>query len=288
MSKPLVCYKYRSGKSALECLKSGEVYFASPSQLNDTLEAKFDFASTEEFAEVFNRTMHELALKRGIAGSKDWIKSFPTELYAASQKGNEDLKHSCQNAGIFSAARRPDNQAMWAYYCNNSQGVCFHLEWSDETVMKYRLLSAEVKYSEESRIHNRAEDFRELILELGDQNPSWTMNQLMAFSMTENFRRLWGGKTQARAMSTKHINWAHEQEVRMLSLQAGSLPILKDILRSVIFQNSNFEEWGEIIRTIYEKYPAAQVFDMQFEYKKPFAKSREYHIKLIPIEELKR
>lgn len=284
MDKLLTCYKYRSGKSALDSLLKGEVYFASPSQLNDSLESKFDFASTAKFAEIFNQTMHELALQRGIVVSNEWIKSTPHGLQAVNANENDRLKSWCQNAGIFSAARRPDNQAMWAYYCNNSRGVCFHLEWPDEVVEKYRLLPAEVTYTKDARIHNRAEDFRELMLELGRQNPSWTMNQLMAFSITENFRRLWGGRTQARALSKKHVNWEHEQEVRLLSPKAEALPILKDILRSVIFQNSDFEEWQEIVKTVYEKYPAVQLFDMQFEHKEPFVRSRKYRFRTVTIE----
>lgn len=284
MNKPLVCYKYRTGKSALESLLKGELYFASPQQLNDSLEAKFDFASTANFAETFSRTMYELALQRGFVHGDEWVKNFPESLDVVNAEENDRLRAWCQKAGIFSAARRPDNQAMWAYYSDNSRGVCFHLEWTHEVIDKYKLLPAEVTYSKEARIHNRAEDFRELMLELGRQNPSWNMNQLMAFSMTDNFRRLWGGRTQARALSKKHANWEHEQEVRMLSPKAGALPVLEEVLRSVIFQNSSFKEWGEIVKTIYEKYPAVKLFDMKFEHKEPFVKSRQYNFKLVPID----
>lgn len=285
MSGPLTCYKYRSGPTALKCLLDGTAYFASPAELNDSLEAQFDFASTKQFAEVFNRTMLELALQRGYSGNSEFVSNFPNEFSAVNEKENERLKLKCREVGIFSAARRPDNPAMWAYYGGDFQGVCFHLEWPDEIVQKHQLCPAEVKYSKDSRIHNRAEDLRELMLELERQNPNWTISQLAAFSMTESFRKKWGTKTWARAVSTKHSSWEHEQEVRMLAPHSGALPILRDILKSVIFRNTNFTEWGEIMRTLHQHYSNVQIFDMTFDYKEPFVKSRSYTMKSIPVQE---
>lgn len=284
MSVPLTCYKYRSGLTALKCLLDGTAYFASPRELNDSLEAKFDFASTEQFAEVFNHTMRELALLRGYSGHLEFFERVPEDLYAVSKDENERFQLECQKVGIFSAAPRPDNQSMWAYYGGNSQGVCFHLEWPEEIIGKYQLCPTEVMYFKESRIHNRADDFRQLMLELGHQNPNWTMSQLAAFSMTESFRRQWSIKSMARAVSTKHPNWEHEQEVRMLAPYAGPLPILKDILKSVFFENTDFKEWGEIMIALHEHYPNVQVFDIKFEHKEPFVKSRQFTMKLIPVQ----
>jgi hypothetical protein len=268
----------------LKRLLDGLAYFASPDELNDSLEAKFDFAGTEQFAEVFNRTMLELALLRGYSGNPESFKGFPDELRAVNENENARFQLKCREVGIYSAARRPDNQAMWAYYGGDFQGVCFHLEWPEEIIQKYQLCPAEVLYSKESRVHNRADDFRKLMLELGRQNPNWTMSQLTAFSMTESFRRQWGTQSWVRAVSTKHSNWEHEQEVRMLATRSGALPIMKDILKSVIFRDTKFKEWGEIMRTLYQHYPDVQVFDIKFEHKEPFVRSQRFTMKSIPMQ----
>jgi len=40
MATTLTCFKYRSPSAALRCLAEGSLYFAKPSELNDTLEAQ--------------------------------------------------------------------------------------------------------------------------------------------------------------------------------------------------------------------------------------------------------
>jgi hypothetical protein len=281
--KTYTSYKYRSGAAALSSLKDGTIYFAPPEQLNDALEAKFDIASAAEFADVFNATLTELALARGFPNGLSFKRRVPRGLKAANDFENARLIRYVKHAGICATASRPDSQAMWAYYCDNHKGVCFHFEWPEYIIEKHELSSASVTYSEKARIHNRADDLRALMLELGKENPRWSMAQLEAFSMTEQFRRKWGSRTAARALSTKHADWKHEQEVRVLSRRAGALPILRDVLRSVIFTRTDFPEWGPIMVTLHEHYPNVRVADVSFDYKEPLTKSRTYGYRLVPI-----
>lgn len=65
--------------------------------------------------------------------------------------------HGDQKLGVFSSARRPDSQPMWAYYCDDSKGICFELEWSDELLATYQLMPTEIQYADEPRVHHRVE-----------------------------------------------------------------------------------------------------------------------------------
>lgn len=257
LTSPLVSYKYRTGPSALRCLSEGTAYFASPSELNDSLEAKFDIADAAQFARVIGKTLTELSLRRG-EPSFSYDEDSHDAYEAVDTRETERFVAGCQRVGIFSCAPRPDNQPMWAYYCGNEQGVCFHLEWPKAIVDRYHLFPTQVTYSRETRLINRADHYRQTLLELAVQNPKWSLAQIKAFSLTEQFRLNVGINGVAQAVSIKHADWQHEQEIRMLALRSGPLPLMQDILKSVIYTRTDFPEWGPIVMLLHQLYPKVQ------------------------------
>jgi len=275
-------YKYRSGAAALRCLSEGTAYFASPRQLNDSLEAKFELAGASPFIEAVGIALSELALQRG-QSSYSFNKAAFKELDREQKKENQRFREASQRVGIFSTAGRPDNQPMWAYYCDNSKGVCFELEWPIEVLQKYQLWPTDVVYTREPRIHNRAEDLRQALLKLGSQNPDWTMTQLKESSLTESFRRAWGIRSMARAVSLKHADWQHEAELRMISPRAGSMPIIQVILKRVFFTRTDFDEWGSIMMLLHRLYPKVEIARITFQHTEPFVKVEPLEAKLVPI-----
>lgn len=60
MTTRLTCFKYRSPAAALRCLAEGSLYFAKPSKLNDTLEAKYDHDTPQNFTRVMAQTYSEI------------------------------------------------------------------------------------------------------------------------------------------------------------------------------------------------------------------------------------
>ena len=102
---PLTCYKYVSGASALRILATGSLYFASPDQLNDSLEANFDFADASRFAAVFNTTLNELALRRGYAGDLSYPAEPPEGLQPVNEEENANFRLGCREVGIFPMRR---------------------------------------------------------------------------------------------------------------------------------------------------------------------------------------
>lgn len=286
MADSLTCYKYRSGAAALRCLSEGRAYFASLGELNDSLEAKFDVASPEQYTGVIQKTLTELSLQRdGALAELDELvhPSVVQDFNAANALENERFVAACQQVGIYSGASRPDNQPMWAYYCENEQGVCLHLEWPKHILEKYQLYPTEIAYSREARLLNRADDVRHVLLEVAAQNHSWSMAQLKAFSLSESFQRRVGIRSVARAVSVKHADWEHEREVRILAPKAGSLPLMQDVLKSVIFTRTNFPEWGAIVMLLHRLYPHAQLAKMSFSHREPFVVSQLLTTKTVPV-----
>lgn len=275
-------FKYRSGPAALRSLLEGTAYFASPSELNDCLEAKFDQVCAPRFIDVVVEAFSEIARQRQMdqysvdqSGLKEFEQNYIKEC--------KPFEEASRKIGIFSTATRPDNQAMWAYYCENSAGVCFELEWSDELLEEHQLWLTPVYYTMEERIHNRAHDFRSLLLELSAQHPDWTVAQIKGFSLTEAFRKRMGIESMARAVSQKHVVWQHESELRVLAPRSGAKRIIRDTLKRVFFARTDFAEWGPIMKQLHMQYPDVEIAKIAFDHRKPYVREQEYEFSLVPL-----
>ena len=277
----MTCFKYRSGPKALRCLSEGTLYFAAPNELNDTLEAKFDYASVEDFSRVMGQTYSEVSQKRG-GPPLSFDSAALSDMSIANAAENEKLREFCDLVGIFSAARRPDHQAMWAYYAENCSGVCFELEWSPEVLQRHQLLAVEVTYTHLPRIHNRAEDWRAVFMELATEYPDATIEQLHHLSLEEPIRQKWGIYTASRATSSKHTDWAHESEVRLLAPRAGALPVLADVLKRVHFIRTDNDKWGETMQLLFTRYPLVEMVHWSFHHGMITATGREMEFRLVP------
>lgn len=283
MNGPITCFKYRTGAAALRALSEGTAYFAPPHSLNDSLEAKFDVAAAGDFSKTLYKTIAELARKRGHLGDLSFVDREVPGLAEMTEFENKRFEDSCRNVGIFSSATRPDNQPMWAYYCDNLHGVCFHLEWSEEILRQYQVLCLPVTYSRQSRVIDRAADLCELLCLFEKENPSWSMSQIMEFSLDESFRRRVGILSTAKAVATKHADWEHENELRLFKPNAGPIPVMQEVLKSVIFSRTDFPEWGSIMMLLHRLYPNVELVQMSFEHTEPFVKTRKLDFKLVPI-----
>jgi hypothetical protein len=284
--QPLTCFKYRSGVSALRCLVDGMLYFAKPVELNDILETKFDHAQPEAFCKIYLDTISEVSQNRGGPRLSPGYPC-PPDFIAVNNEENERFRQSCDNIGIFSAARRPNDQAMWAYYAENCQGVCFELEWSASIVQESQLLPVDVTYSRVARQHNRAEDWRTAFLDLAEKNPSLSLQELYELSLEEQFRRRTGILSTARVTSIKHTDWAHESEIRLLSGKAGARPLLKSVLKRVHFMRTDGAQWGPIMQELHLNYPQVGLAQWIFHHGEITASAQSMMFKTVPVNDIK-
>ncbi|MBV8270955.1 MAG: DUF2971 domain-containing protein [Cupriavidus sp.] len=280
-----VSFKYRSGPAALRCLSDGLAYFAKPSEFNDCLEAKFDHSSAADYIERMDRSIRSVAEQRGCAGGYavpvDELASF--EAKNARDDGN--FLEATQRVGIYSTATRPDNQPMWAYYCDNSKGFCFELEWPDTVLGRYQIAPVGVLYSSAARVHNRADIFDTLIREEAELHPDWSMARILEETRSEFFRFRFQMLNTCRAVSIKHSDWSHEHEVRFVTPRAGPVPIMGQVLKRVYFVRTDFPEWGPVMMLLHQLYPNVELAKLTFQHVEPYVEVQGMTKKLVPIHE---
>lgn len=281
-----ISFKYRSGSSALRCLSDGLAYFASPSELNDCLEAKFDHSSAADHIARMDRSIRSVAEQRGYSGGYAVSEGELTFLKARIEIDNASFREATQRVGIYSTASRPDSQPMWAYYCDNSKGFCFELEWSDAVLGRFQIAPTGVQYSSAARVHNRAEIFGELIREEAELHLDWSMDRILEETRSEFFSFRFQMLNTCRAVSIKHTDWAHEREVRFVTPRAGPLPIIGQVLKRVYYVRTDFPEWGPVMTLLHQLYPDVEVAELTFQHVEPFSKAQPMCRKIIPIDDL--
>ncbi len=282
MNSPLTCFKYRTSAAALRCLAEGSLYFAKPSELNDTLEAKYDHDTPQSFTQVMTQTYSEISQQRG-GPALEFDQRGVAEMAEAHARECQRLQAFTEQIGIFSAAQRPDHQAMWAYYADNASGVCFELEWNQEITDRHQLWATDVQYHGKARVHNRADDWRHVFLELARDHADASLERLHQLSLEESARRKSGILTASRAASVKHTDWAHEQEIRLLAPKSGALPVLGEVLRRVHFVRTDGEHWGAIMQLLRAYYPAVEMTHWKFSHGELSAIPTPMEFRLVPI-----
>jgi len=205
------------------------------------------------------------------------------EMAEAHARECQRLQAFTEQIGIFSAAQRPDHQAMWAYYADNASGVCFELEWPHEVTQQHGLCHFNVNYSNQARIHNRADDWRAVFLELAAENPSASLEELHRLELEDDAIRKWGIITASRTASIKHTDWAHEREIRLLAQKPGALQVLGEFLKRVHYVRTNGEHWGAIMQLMRAYYPAVEITRWQFNHGELSAIPTPMEIRLIPV-----
>jgi len=280
-----VSFKYRSSPAALRSLTEGSVYFASPGQLNDCLEAKFDHCGTADYIDRMDQSIAGIAEQIGAAGGyrvpDDELAAFQTTY----ERQNALFLEGTQRVGIYSTACRPDDQSMWAYYCDNSKGFCFEVEWTDAVIREHKVAPVGITYTSATRVHNRAEIFGSLLREEAELHPDWMIDRLLEETRSEFFLFRFQMANICRAVSVKHEDWAHEREVRLLTPRAGPLPILRQILKRVYYVRSDFPEWLQVVGLLTDQYPDVELVELQFRHTEPYVEARQISARLVPVVE---
>lgn len=289
----LNAFKYLSVKSAIRNLNENTIYFAHPKILNDTLEVQFDLATSDSFIRVIEDTVSKVAKQRGEKQFK-FPGSFLEKFKSINDKENHRFQEFCQNIGICSLALRPDHQALWAYYSNEGRGVCFEFDFSKDFMRQHQLRVSIVEYTNKPRIINRADDWSDIFLDLAAEFPKASINDLLKHTLEESFRKKWGLMAATRTCSQKHIDWKHENELRLLYPKGNTaLPILKDSLSAVHFldfdfirernNQCDFKGLCKILMTIHRNYPNVKIKFWTFHHGRISSIGQDMDFKTIPI-----
>lgn len=274
-------FKYVSAAGAERCLNDGTLYLASPEQLNDTLEARFTTASAEAYLRITEDTLMEIARQRGETRLTFDRGALP-EFTDVNQNENDRFQAFCEQVGICSLAKRPNHQAMWAYYGEDGNGLCLELKFSEKVLKGNQLLLGPVQYSDQPRVLNRAEDLRTSLLEMAKQHPTTPLRDLLRMSLDVPFRRRMGLRMAQRATSLKHTDWKHEDEIRLLGPKGGKpLPILEKVLTRIHFRD--IKAVTRFAPLLVKRYPNVQLMKWSFDHGELQAHGQPMTLKLIPV-----
>lgn len=281
-------FKYMSVDSALRRLSSGELYFASSRQLNDSLEVKFSHATVAEEQRALLEVFSAVSVSQG-GPTWSYQPESEADIHEMEQmisRRNDDFQESLARVGIFATGKRPDHQAMWAYYADERKGVCFELEWNRDVVWEYGLLFRDVEYTSGPRVINQSQHMANAITLLSRQHPDADVYQLQKMSLDEAFRRQVGLNLAGRAASIKHLDWAHEDELRVLVARSRSLPILRSVLKAVHIVGFECLRFAEIYGLLRSDYPGVKIYQWTFDHGEISSIARELQITLVPVPNL--
>jgi len=144
MNKPLLrpaeAHLYKYGSCNLERLKpiitKGELYFPTPSQLNDPAEAKPKLAKLP-LERIFSFLYDMFVINNPGLSPESYQRAKAEIIYNGARFGSLVLLKEMSRAlhaefetlRIYSMSKRPDNMALWAKYADDHKGYC--LEFSN-------------------------------------------------------------------------------------------------------------------------------------------------------------
>lgn len=207
-------YKYRAlDRNALSILIDRQLYFASPSQLNDPLDCTIDVSAA---LKVALRTIPSEMIPEGrrpdVAAALDWLEQ-------EGQSLNENA------AGVLSVSATASNAVMWSHYADEHKGLCFGF-----SARKLFCPAGNAFYHE--GVYPLWIDYR-------NDNPV----EFTALAWATTFNGTAGPSLSALVYSAledarlaKRTAWSYEQEVRFLRGEgAGSVEFEPDALTHIIF-----------------------------------------------------
>lgn len=142
-----------------------------------------------------------------------WDQARPEEIF----KGLPELR---ANAGIFSMSSQCTSLAMWAYYANNHEGVCFGFETDPAPPIDVNVFEKVV-----GKVHKVV--YSETVPGLTEHIPRWSVSnyeQDGVGGLRWATHLSFGDKTVRLSLTTKHPDWSHEDEYRYVEEKTGIYP----------------------------------------------------------------
>ena len=196
-------YKYRSfNDQALSIIIDREIFCAAPSILNDPFDSQFDITTS----------LHG-AIKSVLSDQPKWPDSYQDVIRMLESRGAEAMIDRAQRSGICSFSTIPDNTLMWSHYADQHRGFCIGFDprrlKADDGVSDFphNVSPRAVTYTTGNPMLHAAASINGSAF--AGRGPSGPLEQPLAGSII----RL----ACDAALSTKHLSWAYESEVRLIN-----------------------------------------------------------------------
>jgi hypothetical protein len=250
----MIAYKYRGGNNFKRDLDSIAGDYFYAASL-DTLNDPFEATySIEPIEKLVELMKLVIGQEAGLANLKDSL---------------HQMLSSLAKAGIFSLAARPDDRKLWAHYGSNYTGFC---------------VGYEVEMLEKFNSHARHSNY--LIRVKYDKQPAaLDILDVMKPNLLTFLQKVIG---------TKHPEWEHEAETRIITDKVGKIPhdfrAIKSIHFGLHMPSDQIEEVMERMQgrgiTYYkmQRSPSAYEFSA-VSLVDPFIKAPRYLYQLAPVDD---
>ncbi|EOD4081501.1 DUF2971 domain-containing protein [Yersinia enterocolitica] len=227
----MLCYKYRSvNQQTLEMLINREVYFASPDQLNDPLDAKIDInAHYQEIVRKYDPNISEEFNRKAFL--LNVLNSKKVTLEDGTEKRLNDLvQEFITSLGIFSLSKTASDALLWSHYGGAHKGLCLEFE-SDEISSKDVLSRGEIAYKQKPIYE---EVFEELLLDFGSFVKPWEKDSSYSDEVADKFYTKQLSDLIGANLYVKSEKWKYEEEYRLVSNKAGKIKFNAKALKKII------------------------------------------------------
>lgn len=197
---PRHIYKYTNFSALKKILKSGKIYFSKPSNFNDPFDCNLTIDTNNTDLEI-NNYIDEITEKNKLSetDSKKYRTKYlnPTERFELT---NTSVKQTKESFGVSCFSRKFDNLIMWAHYADKHRGVVLKFDILEDT--DFFMTPVPIQYKAEYP----------------------TFNYLRNRDSIGKF-----------LLETKSLDWAYEDEIRIMKHGSGLYKIKKSALVEIIF-----------------------------------------------------
>lgn len=244
-------YKYRScAQRTWELLINRKLFFATPDQLNDPLDASIDISDEYERAKELVRMQDT---------SPDGRKSFLLFLLDGSHRFgdpttgeqiglNKAVQSFIRSLGILSFSRTPLDPLLWSHYAAGHSGIC--LGFDPELLDKKRaFIRDDVTYAAKPPY---VDLFLKLTDEIGEFVRPWD-NHRYPKEQGDSFYTNQLSRLMRANLLVKSEKWSYEEEHRMITSRPGECDFppqaLVHVIRGAKMSASDRETLSNILRS---------------------------------------
>ena len=197
---PRYIYKYATIKTTLLILNSSKIKFSKPSKFNDPFDCNITVDTNNSEKEI-NDYIDSLKKTQNL--TQKYVEALriqchnPVELQRIADKSIKEVKKAF---GVTCFSKNKDNLIMWAHYSDKHKGVCLKFDILGDP--DFFMIPFLVNYTKDYPLINFIREFK---------------------SLAKLF------------LETKSIDWAYENEVRILKKGADYYPFNKKSLVEIIF-----------------------------------------------------
>ncbi len=212
-------FKYREiNKFTLDSLIKGNLYFASPSKLNDPFDCRVD-------------------IKKSMINASDKLKENESQRLLALSQQNllyESIHRDIEKIGICSFSLNTLNVVMWSHYANDHKGITILYGFPE----KY--LDDGDKFIGITNITYEEDTLTNYFIDLASKSEKEFKEYVIDIAKV--------------LISSKSPGWSYEEEARIITHTPGLLNINKEYIKQITFGLNTSDEDKKLIKEIINSY----------------------------------